>query len=118
MKRLDQQFKENILYIPGKMFELMNFSFDDKDNLEKLATFVKNLSRIQKQGDVFRSCLEIVESFTRTVQDNGSTRFQLVLVQKYQRCVKLDQILEICQRSQRMQNLASKNLRYPVIMHL
>ena len=75
MKHLETQYKNTVLYIPGKTFEVFNFNFDDQESVDKLAGFVKDLARLQKEGAVFRSCLEIEESFVRKVEDGGSLRF-------------------------------------------
>lgn len=96
----------------------MNFNFDDEENLGRLSEFVRSLTRLQKDGQMFKSCLEIEESFTRRVDDNGSLRYQLVVAQKYQNSVRLDKILEISKSNRKMQKMVHDRLKLPVIVSL
>jgi len=67
---------------------------------------------------MFKSCLEIEESFTRRVDDNGSLRYQLVVTQKYRNSVRLDKILEISKSNRKMQKMVKDLLKLPVIVNL
>lgn len=118
MKLLEQQYRNTVLYIPGKTFELMNFNFDDEQNLERLSGLVKSLSRLQKEGELFKACVEIQESYTRKVEDNGSLRYQLVVAQKYSNGIKLDRLLEISSTSRQMRKMISKSITMPLLVNL